>query len=121
MISKLVAWGEDRPQAIARMRRALREYEVIGIRTTVPFFQWMLAQDAFLAARVHTNLLDELLQQRRGEPFSEPNPSFEEVASIAATLAAMASRPEAAAPAHVPSAAGVGSWTMRARAEGLRG
>ena len=38
MISKLVAWAEDRPLAIARMRRALGEYLVTGIKTTVPFF-----------------------------------------------------------------------------------
>src|SRR5207302_9770617 len=38
MISKLAAWAEDRPRAIARMRRALAEYLVAGIRTTVPFF-----------------------------------------------------------------------------------
>ena len=37
LISKLVAWAEDRPRAIARMRRALSEYRVAGIRTTVPF------------------------------------------------------------------------------------
>ena len=42
MISKLVAWAEDRPRAIARMRRALAEYLVTGIKTTVPFFTWLL-------------------------------------------------------------------------------
>ena len=46
LISKLIAWGENRPQAIARMRRALMEYEVRGIRTSLPFFQWMLRQPA---------------------------------------------------------------------------
>ena len=44
MISKLVAWAEDRPQAIARMRRALDEYLITGIRTTLPFFRWLLTQ-----------------------------------------------------------------------------
>ena len=48
MISKLVAWAEDRPRAIARMRRALGEYLVTGIKTTVPFFTWLLAQPEFL-------------------------------------------------------------------------
>ena len=41
-ISKLVAWGADRAEAIARMRRALSEYEVLGIRTTLPFFERVL-------------------------------------------------------------------------------
>ena len=47
MISKLVAWAEDRPLAIARMQRALGEYLVTGIKTTVPFFTWLLAQPDF--------------------------------------------------------------------------
>jgi acetyl-CoA carboxylase biotin carboxylase subunit len=38
MISKLVRWAEDRPLAVARMRRALGEYLVTGIKTTLPFF-----------------------------------------------------------------------------------
>jgi len=50
LVSKLTAWGEDRTQAIARMRRALDEYEVDGIQTTLPFFQWVLAQPEFAAA-----------------------------------------------------------------------
>ena len=54
LISKLVAWAEDRPQAIARMRRALGEYLVTGIKTTVPFFSWLLAQPEFLEGRFHT-------------------------------------------------------------------
>jgi acetyl-CoA carboxylase biotin carboxylase subunit len=66
LISKLIAWGEDRPQAIARMRRALDEYDVRGIRTTVPFFQWLLRQPSFEAAAFHTSYLDELLHERQG-------------------------------------------------------
>jgi acetyl-CoA carboxylase biotin carboxylase subunit len=54
MISKLVAWAEDRPRAIARMRRALTEYIVTGIKTTVPFFSWLLGQADFQAGRFHT-------------------------------------------------------------------
>jgi acetyl-CoA carboxylase biotin carboxylase subunit len=112
LISKLIAHGEDRPQAIARLRRALDEYEVLGIRTSLPFFRWMLAQPDFHAARFHTGYLDALLQQRLGEPFSEPDSSLEEVACIAACLAEL-SRPEAAA--------GDSAWAAAARIEGLRG
>ena len=63
LISKLVAWAEDRPAAIARMRRALGEYVVAGIRTTVPFFTWLLAQPEFVAGRFHTTYLDEVLRR----------------------------------------------------------
>ena len=62
MISKLVAWAEDRPLAIARMQRALGEYLVTGIKTTVPFFRWLLAQPDFRPARFHTTYLDEILK-----------------------------------------------------------
>jgi acetyl-CoA carboxylase biotin carboxylase subunit len=84
LVSKLSAWGPDRRQAIARMKRALREYEVLGIRTTLPFFQWFLEQPAFEAGAFHTGSLDELLHQRRGEPFSTATEDEREVAAIAA-------------------------------------
>jgi acetyl-CoA carboxylase, biotin carboxylase subunit len=86
LISKLAAWGPDRAQALARMRRALREYDVLGIRTTVPFFRWILDQPAFDTAAFHTGYLDELLHQRGGEPFVTADKDEEEVATIAAAL-----------------------------------
>ncbi len=86
LISKLVAWGADRTQAIARMRRALHEYEVVGIRTSLPFFRWVLSQPDFEAARFDTTYLDRLLKARRGEPFVSAGEDYEEVAAIAAAL-----------------------------------
>jgi acetyl-CoA carboxylase biotin carboxylase subunit len=92
LISKLSAWGGTRPQAIARMQRALREYDVRGIRTTVPFFRWMLAERSFQDGEFHTATLDDLLQRRQGEPFSTPDEDDEEVAVIAAAIHASARR-----------------------------
>jgi acetyl-CoA carboxylase biotin carboxylase subunit len=123
MISKLVAWAENRPAAIARMRRALGEYVVAGIKTTIPFFTWMLAQPDFEAGRFHTTYLDELLKARNGAPFTEPAPDDQEVAAIAAALhALLASTTSAAAggngaPPPLPSN---GRWKSQARIEGLR-
>jgi acetyl-CoA carboxylase biotin carboxylase subunit len=132
LISKLIAWGEDRPQAMARLRRALTEYEVRGIRTSLPFFQWMLRQPAFVSADVNTEFLDELLQRRGGKGFSEVDPSLEEVAAIAACIAdaeANAAGPAArTGPARNERTAGpvvvdrpAVSWKDQARREGLRG
>jgi acetyl-CoA carboxylase, biotin carboxylase subunit len=113
LISKLVTWGADRSQAIARMRRALREYEVRGIKTTVPFFMWMLRQPDFINGAFHTGYLDEVLQQRQGTPFLTPDASLEEVAAVAAALASVFRRtPEAASPSS--------EWRNLARVEGLR-
>ena len=79
MISKLVAWAEDRPLAIARMRRALSEYLVTGIKTTLPFFSWLLEQPAFIDGRFHTTYLDQELKSRNGRPFVEPSAEAEEI------------------------------------------
>ncbi|HEU4690074.1 MAG TPA: hypothetical protein VFS23_17005, partial [Vicinamibacterales bacterium] len=87
LLSKVIAWGEDRRQATARMRRALAEYEIQGVRSTLAFSRWLLARAEFAEARFHTGYLDELLQQRAGEPFDEADPSLEEVAALAASLA----------------------------------
>ena len=69
MISKLVAWGGDREQARHRMLRALGEYHVGGIPTTLPFFRWMLEQPAFVSGELDTTMLDAELERRAGEPF----------------------------------------------------
>jgi acetyl-CoA carboxylase, biotin carboxylase subunit len=132
LISKLSAWGPDRPRAIARMARALREYEVLGIQTTVPFFRWLLTQPAFLAAKFHTGYLDELLQQRGGEPFATADKEEEEAAVIGAALHFLSRDAHAVQPgrssrdAGAPWAPQVGAppvrrdWKTQARAEALR-
>jgi acetyl-CoA carboxylase biotin carboxylase subunit len=86
LISKLAGWGATRADAIARLQRALREYHVEGIRTTVPFFRWLLQQKAFTDAAFHTGYLDEVLQQRQGVPFEAPDDEDSEVAAVAAAL-----------------------------------
>ena len=64
MISKLITWGDTREHAIQRMRRALAEYQVRGIRTTIPFFQWILDDEDFKAARFDTGFIDRKLGKR---------------------------------------------------------
>jgi acetyl-CoA carboxylase biotin carboxylase subunit len=125
LISKLIAWAEDRPLAICRMRRALGEYLVTGIKTTIPFFTWLLAQPEFVDGRFHTTYLDEIVKARNGRPFVEPTPRMEEIAAIAAAIE-MAVSPSAqqndsnghsVAPAVSVS---TDRWRAQARAEALR-
>lgn len=47
MISKLIVWGMDRQEAINRMRRALSEYIILGVRTTIPFHKAIMKNEAF--------------------------------------------------------------------------
>ncbi len=63
LISKLIAWGGDRPEAIARLQRALTEYEIAGIRTTIPFFTWLLAEPDFVTGNIDTTSLDRVLAE----------------------------------------------------------
>jgi acetyl-CoA carboxylase biotin carboxylase subunit len=58
LLAKLVVWGEDRPHAIARLRRALREMEVAGLKTTKPLFTALAEDGELAAARVHTGWLE---------------------------------------------------------------
>ncbi len=59
MISKLIAWDADRPQAISRMLRALREYEILGIQTTIPFLKRVLENEQFRTGNFTTDFIKE--------------------------------------------------------------
>jgi acetyl-CoA carboxylase biotin carboxylase subunit len=93
LVSKLIAWGESRPQALARMRRALAEYEVTGIQTTIPFFQWLLEDTDFLAGRFDTSFIDRKLAARNGKPLREASDEDQELAAVAVALSQLASPP----------------------------
>jgi acetyl-CoA carboxylase biotin carboxylase subunit len=86
MISKLVAWAPDRSQAIERMRRALAEYQIEGVKTTLPFFRWMLRQPTFLEGNVDTAFLDQLLADRQRGSFSVVTSEIEEQVVLAAAV-----------------------------------
>ncbi|MCG3120437.1 MAG: 2-oxoglutarate carboxylase small subunit [bacterium] len=57
MIAKLITWGRDRDEAIRRMRRALHEYEIVGVRTTIPFCLWVLNHAKFCAGEFDTHFV----------------------------------------------------------------
>lgn len=59
MIAKLITWGADRSSAIARMKRALREYEIAGMRTTIPFCRYVMNHEDFIEGRFSTRFVEE--------------------------------------------------------------
>jgi acetyl-CoA carboxylase, biotin carboxylase subunit len=61
MVGKLVIWALTREEAINRARRALREYRLEGIKTTIPLHLRLLEEDAFRSGAYHTGYLEELL------------------------------------------------------------
>ena len=113
LLAKLVVWGSDRTEAVARLRRALEEYEVFGIQTTIPFFRNVLEHPDFLAGRIDTGFIDRALAEGI---LDNGNPSAEEVnvALLAAALDAAKHSPNGASTA--PSDAS-SKWKMAGRGE----
>ena len=59
MIAKLVVWGADRAEAIDRARRALGEFEVEGVATTIPFHERVVANESFNRGEIYTDFLEK--------------------------------------------------------------
>ncbi|HUC53714.1 MAG TPA: acetyl-CoA carboxylase biotin carboxylase subunit [Candidatus Cybelea sp.] len=88
LLSKLIAWGNSREETIARLRRALDEYTITGIKTNVGLFRRILVEPDFLRGEIHTKWLDELLRRPHFASASVDENSLESSASDAATIAA---------------------------------
>jgi acetyl-CoA carboxylase biotin carboxylase subunit len=81
LISKLITWGDTRAEAVQRMRRALEEYRIVGIKTTIPFYQRLLNSFLFMAGQLDTDFMEKAFI-----PTDEAEPSHSRAAAIAATL-----------------------------------
>jgi acetyl-CoA carboxylase biotin carboxylase subunit len=81
LLSKLITWGQTRAEAIQRMIRALSEYQVYGIRTTVPFFKRILRHPRFFAGDYNTHFIPNMEAEKDGG-----KPEDEAVALIAAGI-----------------------------------
>src|SRR5205085_2859717 len=72
LIAKLVVWGADRDQARRRMLRALAEYAVAGVPTTVPFHRWVLDTPEFREGRHFTRFVEQALAETELPRFEQP-------------------------------------------------
>ena len=61
LIGKLIVWGSDRPSAIRRMKRALREFALTGVPTTIGFHQRILETPEFLAGEIYTDFIEKVM------------------------------------------------------------
>lgn len=82
LISKVICWGETRGEAILRMRRALEEYKIVGVKTNIPFHQNLLDSHRFMAGQFDTRFLEERFH------IGEESPKHPDIAAILATLVA---------------------------------
>lgn len=95
LLSKLIVWGRDRTQAIARMRRALDEYHIIGVRTTLPFARWLMDHPRYIAGDFSTDFIAEEwenqshLQEISSDPQEAATPSEISSEQVAALIGAL--------------------------------
>ncbi len=85
LISKLVVWGKNRPEAVLRMRQALEEYKIVGVRTNIPFHQALMNSPFFLSGQFDTRFVEERFSLEN-EPGSKDYHT--DIAAIFATLVA---------------------------------
>ena len=110
LLAKLAVWASSREAAIARMRRALEEYKIGGIRTNRAFFSEILEDERFRAGLLSTAFLEQFFERRKARA---ADPEAEAVAALAAAL----TLPK---PAHVSQARGSSEWSRSGREAELR-
>ena len=113
LLAKLVVWAGTREDAVARMIRALNEYEVGGIRTNLGFFRQIFEDPAFREGRLHTGFIDEFFA--RNQPAEPPS----DLAAVAALAAALEST-RTNEPVTPPSHNGASPWVIAGRQELIR-
>jgi acetyl-CoA carboxylase biotin carboxylase subunit len=85
LISKLVVWGETRSQAVVRMRRALEEYKIVGVRTNIPFHQTMMDTYPFITGKYDTRFVEDQFSMLNA---AENRDLYLDIAALMATLVA---------------------------------
>jgi acetyl-CoA carboxylase biotin carboxylase subunit len=116
LLAKLAVWASTREAAIARLARAVDEYAVEGIRTTLPLFRELCRDEKFRAGEIDTQFLDRWLADR-GELGETLDETASDLAAIAATLFYAENAPRAAATAPASGS----NWKRAGRVAGLRG
>ena len=114
LLAKLVTHGADRRQAIERMRRAIGEYRILGIRSNLSFFAAVLSDPEFVAGRLSTDFIEEFLRRRH----AQAGPAeLTDAVTVAAALAWAQSSTNGTAPAgRRPESA----WKISGRAGNAR-
>jgi propionyl-CoA carboxylase alpha chain len=110
MISKLTTWGRTREDAIRRMVRALGEYDIAGVRTTIPFCTFVMQHEAFTTGQFSTHFVPDHF---RPEYLSPPDERLDEAAALAAVLYQAAQRPVTVQTTSPPQA--TSRWALRRR------
>ncbi len=119
LLGKLIAWGNDRTETLARLRRALEEYFITGIRTNVGLFRRVLADPEFIRGEIHTRWLDERLLARRQPSRAEAGENALEDAALLAAALWHFSRNGASRAAERAAEQPASGWKLEGRREQL--
>lgn len=111
LLSKLITWGKTRDEAIQRMLRALEEYQVYGIKTTIPFFKRILLHPRFRAGIYNTHFIAQL------EKETDHHRPEEEIAALIA--ASVKSYQDAKSGTIISEKKGFNPWKIQGRYESL--
>lgn len=114
MIAKLITWGETRSEAMLRMRRALSEYTIMGLKHNIPFHINLLNSFSFIAGQFDTNFVEQRFNMRTYE--TDPTANELETAAIAATLYAHRKR-QLASQVVAPAKRDASNWKWLSRWE----
>jgi len=113
LIAKLCTWGRDRQEAIQRMRRALREFKIVGVSTNIPFHLQVMENIHFQTGKLDTTFVEKHYRPRQENGLAE-----ERVALLAAALLAHRRR---GPPQRATATAAVNGWRARGRRQGVGG
>jgi acetyl-CoA carboxylase biotin carboxylase subunit len=86
LISKLICWGETRGEVILRMRRALEEYRILGVKTNIPFHQTIMDSHRFIAGSFDTRFVEERFSMDDND--KDDGEDLPMIAAVLATLVA---------------------------------
>jgi acetyl-CoA carboxylase biotin carboxylase subunit len=111
LLSKVITWGQDRPEAIERMRDALRRTVVLGVVTNLARLRAIVEHPAFAAGKLHTGFIEEHLT----ELVPSPCPPLEAIAAAAAALSRRSSAGDGSRRSAPDPWSTLGAWRMGKR------
>ncbi|HEV2126518.1 MAG TPA: biotin carboxylase N-terminal domain-containing protein [Chloroflexota bacterium] len=118
LLAKLIAWGRTRDEAVSRLRRALDEYVLTGVRTSLPFHRWLVRDPAFLAGDFSTAFIAERWRPNSAVPESSwSGATHRQAAALGAAEHTSVERRRQVAGSAAPKEHG---WRRLARLESLR-
>jgi acetyl-CoA carboxylase biotin carboxylase subunit len=118
LISKLLVWGKDRDEAIQRMKRALNEYNILGVATTIPFHLKVMDHPKFQRGEIHTHFIEEEFGKQTYTAGEDKDEHLKAAAVFSALLDYQERKKTKPLPAKTKSKES--SWKIEGRKMGMR-